>query len=248
LLYPLGLSVGLGLTGFILLVLKKRQVALWFYGFSLGILFFFSLPFISNILLYTLESRYPAQTEFPQVSAIVLLGGAGVPFLPPLIYPEFNEAGDRIFHAARLFKKELAPRIIITGGKYVTFRKDHMTEAQNNAYFLSEFCGIDSSALVLEKEAANTYQNGICVDRIFKKNNWGKKIILVTSAYHMPRSVLIFRKLGFQIYPAPTDFNSYASFSQGIFDFFPSIEALRGSTTALHEVYGMVGYMLARWM
>lgn len=242
------MSAGLGLTGFILFVLKRSKIALWFYGFSLGILFFFSLPFTSNSLLYTLESRYPAQTEFPPVSAIVLLGGAGVPFLPPQIYPEFNEAGDRIFHAARLFKKELAPRIIITGGKCVTFRKDHMPEAQNNAYFLTEFCGIDSSALVLEKDAANTYQNGIYVDRIFDKNNWEKKIILVTSAYHMPRSVRIFRKLGFQIYPAPTDFNSYTSFSQGIFDFLPSIDALRGSTTALHEVYGMVGYILFKWI
>jgi len=206
------------------------------------------MPFFSNILLGYLESQYPAQESFVKVPAIVLLGGAGVPPVPPRVYPEFNEAGDRIFHAARLYKKGYAPYIILTGSKRENFLKEHTGDSDNNAYFLTEFCGIDSSVLILDNNSANTYQNAAFTNKIFNERRWDKRIILVTSARHMHRSVLIFRKLGFIAYPAPTDFNSYTNLFSMRYMFFPTADALKTSTTVLHELYGIAGYSIMGWL
>lgn len=185
---------------------------------------------------------------YPNASAIVLLGGAGVPDLPPRAYPELNEAADRLVNAVRLYKKGYAPRIILTGGKTITLLQDHMREADNNAYFLKEFFGIDNAALILERESVNTYEDGLFTERIFEQNHWKKHILLVTSACHMPRAVMIFKKLGFEVYPAPADYNSYARLYNNIYDFFPTAAALKSSTTAIHEWYGIIGYKLWGWL
>jgi hypothetical protein len=59
---------------------------------------------------------------------------------------------------------------------------------------------------------------------------------------------MIFKKQGFEVYPAPTDFNSYSTFFTGVFDFFPTVNAMRTSTVAMHEIYGIVGYAVTGWL
>jgi len=70
-------------------------------------------------------------------------------------------------------------------------------------------------------------------------------VILVTSAYHMPRAVLSFRKEGVSVLPAPTDYKANRS-PYTIADFLPTSEAFANSYKALHEYLGLVGYGIAK--
>ena len=248
LVYPLGLCVEIGVTGLIFLIVGKTTLAAWLIGISFFILLLFSMPFFSNILLGYLESQYPANVRFSKVPAIVLLGGATLPPVPPRMYPELNEAGDRIFHAARLHKKGLAPYIILTGGKKKAFLKGDTGDSDNCSYFLKEFCGLDISTFIIDNNSVKTYQNAVFTDKIFNERKWDKQIILVTSARHMHRSVLIFKKLGFIVYPGATDFNSYSNLFSVRYLFLPTADALKKSTAVLHELYGIVGYFIMGWL
>ena len=75
-----------------------------------------------------------------------------------------------------------------------------------------------------------------------------KTIILVTSAAHMLRAVAVFKKRGFTVYPAPTDFHYTTDAGRDLMDFFPLASALDEATNMLHEIYGIWGYKLLGWI
>ena len=178
----------------------------------------------------------------------MLLGGAEVPRLPPRIYDETNVFGDRITHAARLFKQGCAPRIITSGGKNRFIQDFPGSEADVSFRLLTGVFGIDSSRIICERRARNTYENGVFVKQILDSLKLPRTIILVTSAVHMPRSVKIFRKLGMTVYPAPTNYFEDAAYQNKLIMFLPSADALCRSTMAIHEIYGMISYRLLGWM
>jgi uncharacterized SAM-binding protein YcdF (DUF218 family) len=245
-LYPLGLAVTLGITGIILFILRKR-LAVWFMCGSFAALTFFSLPSVAEILTQSLEKPfYNKQLPNKRCSAIVVLGGAGMPVEFPRKFAEINEAGDRIIHAARLFKMGYSERIITTGTSIGSFSKS-VPEAVQNAMLLNEF-GIDSSVIIKELQAKNTHQHAPNIKKILDSLGLSKEIILVTSAAHMKRSIMVFQKYGYTIYPAATDFTSGGKFFDSIYDFFPVETALRLSTAAMHEYYGILGYKLLGWI
>lgn len=247
-MYPLGFCITICISGFIILFCGNCAIARWLIGTSLLILLICSMPIISNSMLGFLETRYSLQENYPSVPAIVLLGGAGLPPLPPRIYPELNEAGDRIFHAARLYKKSFAPFILLTGSIRDSSHPGDTGDADNNAYFLEEFCGIERTALILDNHSQNTYQSAVFTNKCFCERGWDKKVILVTSARHMYRSVRVFRKMDFFVCPAPTDFNSYTNLSAVRYLFLPTVDALKTSTAVLHEIYGVLWYRIKGWI
>jgi uncharacterized SAM-binding protein YcdF (DUF218 family) len=214
-------------------------------GFS--VVTFFSLPPVAQILTRSLEKPfYNKQLPNKQCSAIVVLGGAGMSVSYPRKYPEINEAGDRIIHAARLFKMGYSTRIITTGTSVGVFSKS-IPEAIQNAMLLNEF-GIDSSVIIKELQAKNTHQHAPNIKKILDSLGVSKEIILVTSAAHMKRSIKVFQKYGYTIYPAATDFTSGKNLFGSIYDFFPVESALRLSTASMHEYYGILGYKLLGWI
>jgi len=160
---------------------------------------------------------------------------------PPMIYPEINSAGDRILHAARLYKMGLTPRIITTGGFPVGSRLKNCTEGEQNALLLREI-GVDSSAILIDKKARTTAEHPRYVAAILDSLHVAKKIILVTSAAHMYRAMGVFKKAGFDVYPAATDFRGNGRIIEEFDDLFPQASSLDDMTAAIHEVYGIVGY------
>src|SRR3989339_29838 len=244
LIYPLGIVLILGILSIVMLASNKRKIGYLSIFLSFSILIFFSSPIVSHKLMRTLECRYSPSYKYPPVSAIVLLGGAEVPKLPPRIYNETNQNADRIMNAARLFKKKHAPYLITTGGK-ISFLKDfYGSEADISSSLLTELFGVDSRKILIEPESKNTYENAVNVKKLLEKYNLKPAIILVTSAYHMHRSVAVFNKQGFTVYPAPTDYYQDENFQFKFYMFFPDSGALGMSTLVLHEYYGMLGYKL----
>lgn len=246
--YPLGLSIALILTSIVFILLHKRTFALASLTLSVLVLLAFSLPAVSHFLVRMLEKQYSPSVEYPRVDAIVLLGGSEVPKMPPRVYDETNQHGDRIMHAARLFKKGCASRIIVTGGKNSFIYNFPGSESDVSYRLLTELFGIDSAMIIRESRARNTHDNGTYVKEIMDTMKLKPNILLVTSAIHMPRSVAIFKKLGFTVHAAPTDYKEDAIFQVRFMGFVPNADALFKSTQVIHELYGMAAYRVLGWM
>jgi uncharacterized SAM-binding protein YcdF (DUF218 family) len=242
-LYPLGLSICSIGTGIILEHRKYRWGKTIILS-GLVLLYLMSTSVVSRLLLRPLEAPYAESGTLPNdCSAIVVLGGGGKPMSSPDENPELNEAGDRLLHAARLYKRGIAPRIVTTGGYSVGGFHQKITEGAQNALVLREM-GVDSSAILIEAKSLTTADHGPYIAAIFDSLNLQKKIVLVTSAAHMYRSIRVFKKHGFTIYPSATDFKTNRYFINGSSDFFPSVGALDAATAAMHEYYGVVGYVV----
>ena len=248
LFYPVGCAGMLALAAAVFVLLKKKRTAIALAVLSAAVLWFFSSPVVGHVLVRGLESRFDPPPDFPKASAIVVLGGCMQPALPPRRYIETNCFADRIFHAARLFGRQYAPLMICTGGKIPFVYDFKGSEAECMAGILREMWNFDSSTIVIEDKAQNTHDHGPLVEKILLKRGLKKEIILVTSAMHMYRSVRVFKKYGYTVYPAPTDYWEDKAFHWKFFSLFPKGETLFASTTALHEYYGILAYKLLGWI
>jgi len=247
-IYPVGFAAVLGILALILFLFNARKIGYVLVFLSTFSLIFFSSPIVAHKLMRGLESRYSPAYIYPNADAIVLLGGAEVPKLPPRIYYEAHQSADRIMHAARLFKKGYAPYLITTGGKIKFIKEFPGSEAEISASLLTELFGINPVKILMETKSKNTYENAVYVKQLMEKNKLNPTIILVTSASHMPRAVAVFKKQGFIVYPAPTDYYEDKDFQYKFYKYFPDSDSLDNSTTALHEYYGMLGYKLMGWI
>jgi uncharacterized SAM-binding protein YcdF (DUF218 family) len=245
--YPIGLTITLMIAGLVLIRFVGFRPGLYCILAATLVLFVSSSPITEYILARSLESRYTPLQKRPSASAIVLLGGSGVPPLAPREYAETNRFGDRILHAARLYQQGLAPLLIPTGGQPVLGRARTLSEAEINASLLTELMGVDTSAIVLEPKAKNTHDHAPLVANLLRERELPLQVILVTSAIHMHRSVKVFEKAGFTVYPAPTDFLVNERFEWEFRKLVPNAHALASVSDVLHEYYGMIAYRLLRW-
>ncbi|HKK66262.1 MAG TPA: YdcF family protein [Clostridia bacterium] len=98
--------------------------------------------------------------------------------------------------------------------------------------------GADPEAVYTEEASRNTYENAALIAEQYDH----QRVILVSSAYHMPRSVWVFQQIGFQVLPAPTDYKIDAD-GYNLWSFFPSMGSFHDSYRALHEYVGIVYYL-----
>ncbi|MCC0176699.1 YdcF family protein [Waterburya agarophytonicola K14] len=251
-IYPLGFSC-------ILLL-----VALWFcfkrsrWTFIPVLLAFIVLMTASNVqfsnsLVTSLERQYLPQEKTPQADAIVVLGGATRNDESPRIMPDMSERGDRLLYGVKLYKDGAAPYILLTGGR-IEWYGGESSEAESMATIM-EIMGVPRDAMLLESRSLTTYENALYSKEILDRRNL-KKILLVTSAAHMPRSMAIFKKQGIDAIPAPADFlvsdrnliESKTSAQSRIISLFPNPESLDRTTQILKEYIGTFIYRLKGWL
>lgn len=248
-LYPAGLSCVLLIIA-VFTFWKWPRIAAGTMGTALGILLFSSNQWVSEGLIKGLESQYAPLTTVPKAAAIVLLGGSTRPPVPPRIWPEVSEAGDRILYAAWLYREGSAPKIVVSGGR-ISWGGSAPPEAQDMKILL-EFMGVPAAALWLDPTSLTTYENAVNTKAILTKASIDDPVLLVTSALHMPRSMAIFKKQGIPAIAAPTDYLiEDARADQGAADFLlqllPSAEAMQQTTAALKEYIGLWVYRLRGW-
>jgi uncharacterized SAM-binding protein YcdF (DUF218 family) len=234
LFYPLTLALALIITGLVVLHLRKKRAATVCIVGAVVLLWLFSSDPLSYWLVRSLERQYPPVTSFPQTSA--------------RLFDEINEGGDRILYAGRLMAQNAAPRCIITGGTIDFIRTIEGSQAQAAFRLLANCRGVDTSLVLLENRARNTYENGLFTKRMLDSLNLPPTVILVTSASHMPRSVAIFKKLGYTVYPAPVDYCADIPYQFKLLSFIPNSGALVNASFALHEWYGIAAYRLLGWL
>jgi uncharacterized SAM-binding protein YcdF (DUF218 family) len=152
-----------------------------------------------------LENRFtrPATPPATVTGVIVLGGGMDADVNTVRQGFELNRSGDRFVEALRLAVAYPEAKIVISGGGSV-LSQDEETEATAGARFFAAF-GIPASRLVLE-DASRTTEENVQQIRELVSPQPGDTWLLVTSAFHMPRSVGLFRKAGFEVVPWPADY------------------------------------------
>jgi len=228
---------------------KKSRIVSVLLEIALAILLLSSNEIFAKWLVRSLEWQYLPSGELPQAEAIVVLGGGTRPRIAPRPWYEVNEAGDRILYGSWLYKQGKAPLLVVTGGRAEWLGEGGNPESEDMAAIASAL-GVPNSAIIQESQSFNTRDNGVNTWQILKKRGINK-ILLVTSAQHMPRSMAIFRKVGFESIAAPTDFLSVQNEnSKGwafVLDLLPNVDALRDTTNAIKEYIGLLVYRLAGW-
>jgi len=187
------------------LLLKKLSKAGRILLFaSLALLWFEStLPCVC-LLGLPLERPYLATQSvdtLPNADAIVLLGG-GIGKSDKMVYPEMFDGADRVWHAARLWKAGKAPVVLVSG----------CNDLESTVPLLLDL-GVRREAIVVDNESRNTYENSRFTERMLNESGSAHhKILLVTSAWHMPRASGNFSKTSLEVVPAACDFNTYNAF------------------------------------
>jgi len=251
-LYPLGLACVLLILALVVWWRRPRWTPLPIF-LALVVLLATSNGWVSNEIVRSLEWQYIPKAELPKADAIVLLGGSLRPAAAPRQTVEVSEQGDRALYAAYLYRQQKAPVIIASGGR-VAWRGSGPPEASDTVQFLKEI-GVPSLAIIQEPDSLNTYENAVNVKKILEERRL-KRILLVTSALHMPRSLRIFRHQDIDVIPAPTDFLVTQDFLQEpnntpeamLLNIIPDVDRLGRTTKAIKEYIGTVVYRLRGWL
>ena len=226
---PLGLVVTLLAIGLYLLHVKKIRFAKVILSSGLFLLLLFSYPPFANFLVQNLENQYPKFDYKEQVRYIHVLGNGHTtdPFQP--ISSQISNSGTkRVLEGVIIHKRMPNSKIIFTGYKGET----NTTNAVMNAK-LAHALGVVYKDMIINGKPVDTKE-----EALFSKTIIGDKpFILVTSATHMPRAMMLFQSLGMRPIPAATDyyksdFRGYLREPKPIYFFISSL--------AMHEYLGIL--------
>lgn len=247
LIFPFNAAIALMIVALILLWLKRTKWAGGCLGLAVTILAVCGNPIMSHMLFANLERSYLPKpvTEYPQADAIVTLGGGLQPPLPPRLYADANSASDRYLHATRLYHAQRSPLVILSGGNVFT-QKGFEGESYYAAQLIQEW-GVPASAIIIEDQSRNTYENALLTKKLLADKNL-KRILLVTSALHMRRALATFRSVGIDAIPSPTDYDMVESQQPQILNWIPNVGALGATTRLIHEYLGYLVYQYKGWI
>lgn len=252
LFYPLGLTSILLLIALGTLLWKRPRLAALPILLALVVLLGSSNSWAADWLVSSLELQNVPPAELPTADAIVVLGGCSRSAQAPRPWVDLSEEGDRILHGIRLYQQGKAPKLIFSGGR-IDWRGSGPPESQDMAAIATAF-GVPATAILQDPTSLNTRENAVNVKQIMAREGM-RRVLLVTSAMHMPRSRMIFQKLGIDAIPAPTDFlytpdehAALASSTQSlVLNLLPESDRLRNLTRALKEYLGILIYRLRGW-
>ncbi|TCD10333.1 YdcF family protein [Pedobacter frigidisoli] len=187
---------------------------------AFAVLFLFSNGFIVGKLTNAYEADYPKEQKFDV--GIVLGGFSSLNDRNNKI--AFNAAGDRLFQAISLYKNGEIAKILISGGNGNLI--DTTAKEANNVVDYLKLIGIPDSAILIETRSRNTIENARYSLTLIDKTNPKAKILVITSAWHIPRAKLIFDKQSkSKIEYYPTNFSGSTEFDLGDY-IIPSASAL----------------------
>jgi uncharacterized SAM-binding protein YcdF (DUF218 family) len=242
-LLPSNFFIGVGIAGLILLLTGAASLGRKLIVASVLLLAICGFSPIGNLLLYPLESRFPPWDDTPgPPDGIVVLGGAIQPDLSAAHgVAVFGASIDRIIAAAGLAHRYPNARIVFSGGNASLDSSDAAREA-DFALPVFEGFGFSKDRLIMERRSRNTEENAEFSKALVAPRN-GERWLLVTSAFHMARSVGIFRKAGFVVEPYPVDWRTGGRDNLLRFSRF-SVGGLGRVDTASREWLGLIAYWI----
>lgn len=219
----------------------------WSFGMALAIfgaalLALMSFSPLGSLLLRPLEDRFPRQSEIrtPPKGIIVLGGALDERISRARGQVALNDAAERLTEAAALARLFPDAVLVFSGGSG-SLLDGSIKEAEAAHKFWSQL-GVPERQMVFENSSRNTYENAVFTQKLVRPRddeNW----LLITSAFHMPRSMGIFRALGMNPTAYPVDYRTFGNLD----DLRPLADgslAIRNVEIALREWFGLVAYRL----
>jgi uncharacterized SAM-binding protein YcdF (DUF218 family) len=240
---PSNVLMAIGLVGLVLLCTQRfRRLASWLVVTSLVLIAVAGYSPLGNMLMLPLEQRFPPwDTARGPPAGIVVLGGAITPDISMARgVVVLNDAAERITAAVELARRFPDARIIFSGGS-ASLRAGGPPEAP---YAVKEFeaLGIAHDRITAEEQSRNTIENAV-FSRLLADPKPGERWLLVTSAFHMPRSIAVFRAAGFPVEAYPVDWRTRGPAAE-LQPFTSFTAGLTMTDTATHEWVGLLVYRL----
>lgn len=226
----------LGAIGAALLLTRYAAVGRRLLVGSFVVLAICGLTPLGKLLLMPLEDRYPPWLPTQEApSGIIILGGGINPDISAARGVAVSDIGiDRVIAAARLARRYPQARIIYTGGSANLVGSD-AREADFAVQLLADL-GIPAERIEAERNSRNTIENA-AFTRTLASPKPGERWLLITSAFHMPRSVGLFCKVGFSVEPVPTGWRTNGLVNP--FEFGSFVGGLTLMNIAMREWIGL---------
>lgn len=234
LISPLGTSIVLGVAAMTLAMFRVGRIALAIGLAGLLWLGIWSLPEVSIGFRAALESEYPPVefSSLPTCQAAVVLSGAMSPPDARHAEPDLNRAADRVRAAAQVYHAGKAPLLVLSGGGDPA--RWPLSEAEAMRTVLREF-GVPDDAMLLEGRSRDTRENARFSAELLRGRGIDR-VLLITSALHMRRSLRHFAHEGIEVVPVATDHEARAVPEWR--SWIPDTDALDGSARAIKEWVG----------
>ncbi len=219
---------------------RKGRGGGWVLLSAALLLWFFSAGITARWLMGRLEAGL-AVPPSPQADVIIMLGGSAYSEVPDLSgrgTPGPNTM-ERMVAAARL-QRRLGVPIIVSGGRVHATSESIATVTRR---FLIDL-GIAADQIILEDQSRDTYENALFSKRICDRAGF-RRPLLVTSGYHLKRSLFCFQTVGLAVTPFPCALTTAPGKPVHWYHFLPDADAMAASAAALHEWLGIVFYHIA---
>ena len=197
---------------------------------------------VAALVLRPLEDRFPqCSAEDTALTGIVVLGGSiDTTVSAARGQVALRDAATRVTMAVGLARRYPEARLVFSGGSGLLVAKGDTEADDTRRLWLS--LGVAADRITIEDRSRNTYENALFTERLIQPKP-DERWLLVTSAYHMPRSVGLFRAVGFPVTPCPVDYLT----TDGWPDLLPPSDAtmnFRQFGIAAREWIGLVAYRL----
>jgi uncharacterized SAM-binding protein YcdF (DUF218 family) len=213
---------------------------------GLILFWFFTNEFISNEFMRAWEIPARRFDSLHKYKLGIVLTGTTLPLKPnDRVY--FQRGADRVTHTVQLYKSGLIENILISGGTGRLLTKEEPeADLYKKAMILM---GVPVEKITIENETRNTYESAVEVKKMLQDSVYrNSDLLLITSAFHMRRSLACYRKAGLEPDPFTTDFFSH----ERVFYFdtllIPKVEALIVWHKLAKEWVGFIAYKIAGYV
>ena len=244
---PIGFIWFLLLVGAVVFLKRKQFLPSVYCLFIAAIISVIGSTPLPGKLMETLERQY-VQTNIynvPVCDAVVSLGGSVQASKYDIYGLDVMFTGDRIFMAVELVKKGRAKNLIIGGSGYEVNGVKKI-ESDMVKHWLEEWKLVNVPIYSLGA-TENTHEEALRTAELAQKLGW-KSVILVTSAYHMPRTAATFRKTGLNIVCVPCDFQTSVSIETPVtYTLVPRYQGFMKLSLFIRETVGLMIYKMRGW-
>jgi len=233
-------------TGIVLIFLGLgflRRSRFWI-GCAFFLFFLSSVPLVSNGLIRLVEypfERMPVHA-MPEADAIVVLGEGQAIAPGPEVISEWID-GDRFWGGIELYNAGKAPLLVFTGG-WIPWSRQTRSDGEVLMSCAARL-GIPEENMMVTGKASNTAEEAIEVAKLLGKE---KRLLLVTSAFHMTRAQRLFEARGLNVIPYPVDFKADTSKNFSIIDICPNAKAFEKTELVVRELLGRAFYTVRDWL
>jgi len=240
---PSNFIATLCVIGIVLVLFDRRRIGTWLTSLGVLLLIVFGYSPLGNVMLLSLTERFPPwQDNGRAPDGIIVLGGAIDSDASVARHSlELNTAGERVTAMLELARRYPQAKVVFTGGANSLVAVSP-AEAPVAGDLLRRFDSAPARIL-LETESRTTDENAVFTARLVHPKP-GERWLLVTSAWHMPRAVGVFRKAGFDVEAYPVDWRT-RGWIDATRTFGSATAGLERSDVALHEWIGLVSYRLS---